>query len=38
MPGPFARFVAALVHDLAALASLALFGGALVVLAVAFNP
>jgi hypothetical protein len=38
MPGPFARFVAALVHDLAALASLALFVGDIIAAGVALTP
>lgn len=37
-PHPFARFIAALVHDLAALASLALFVGGIVAAGVALNP
>ncbi|KAF0123958.1 MAG: hypothetical protein FD152_3180 [Xanthobacteraceae bacterium] len=38
MPGPFARFCAALVHDLAALVSLSLFVGAVIVAGSALTP
>lgn len=37
MPGPFARHLAALVHDLAALVSLAIFVAAVLVGAAAIN-
>lgn len=38
MPGPFARFCAALVHDLAALVSLSLFVCAIIVAGAALTP
>lgn len=38
MPGPFARFCAALVHDLAALVSLSLFVALIAVAGVVLDP